>query len=71
MTNQTCPSRVEKTALVAVQLPAVENPNGDGVVANQQVRETAVHGELGVVTPIQCTRSTDNGRKWQGSLSLS
>ena len=66
MANQTCPLRVAKTALVVVRLPAVENPNGDGGVANQQACEASVHGETGVVAPIQCTRDTDSGRKWRG-----
>ena len=49
--------RVAESALVVVQLTAVENPNGDVVVANQQACETSVHGETGVVAPTQCTRA--------------
>ena len=49
ITNQTCPMRVAESALVVVQLTAVENPNGDVVVANQQACETSVHGETASV----------------------
>ena len=63
ITNQTCPMRVAESALVGVQLTAIENPNGDVVVANQQACETSVHGETGVVAPTQRMCNTDSGHK--------
>ena len=71
ITNQTCPMRVAESALFVVQLTAVENPNGDVVVANQQACDTSVHGETGVVAPTQRMRNTDSGRKQRAGLSLS